>query len=179
MKVLIVVDMQNDFITGALGTPEAEKIVPIIREKIDQADEDTFIVFTRDTHDRNYLFTQEGKYLPVEHCIEGSFGWQIQNSLMITAGSHEYETFDKPTFGGLDMAYFLYDTVQSEGVIDSIELCGVCTGICVISNAFLLKAHMPEVPIIVDAAACACITPESHLRALESMKTCQIEVINE
>ena len=188
MKVLIVVDMQNDFITDSLGTPEAERVVPIVREKIEQADEDTLVIFTRDTHQRDYLFTQEGKNLPIEHCIHGTFGWQINNSLMITVskraerfedGYGNYLVFDKPTFGAPDLAYYLDEYESGYEDIESIELVGLCTGICVISNALIIKAHMPEVPIIVDAAACACITPESHLRALESMKTCQIEVINE
>lgn len=188
MKVLIVVDCQNDFLTGSLGTPEAQAILPIVREKIEKADEETLIIFTIDTHFEDYLNTLEGKNLPVAHCIHGTFGWQINNSIMITAskraeqinkGYSNYLIFDKNTFGSSELACYLYDENEYEQNLESIELCGVCTGICVISNALIIKAHLPEVPIIVDASACACITPESHLRALESMKTCQIEVINE
>ena len=188
MKVLIVVDCQNDFLIGSLGTPEAQAILPIVREKIEKADEETLIIFTRDTHFEDYLNTLEGKNLPVEHCIQGTFGWQINNSLMITTSKRaeqidneysNYLIFDKNTFGSSELAYYLYDENEYEQDLESIELCGVCTGICVISNALIIKAHLPEVPIIVDASACACVTPESHLRALRSMKTCQIEVINE
>ena len=168
-KILIVVDMQNDFIDGALGTKEAVAIVPYVKEAIDGFDGKVF--FTRDTHFENYMQTQEGANLPISHCIKGTDGWQIRaelDSLRTT------EAIDKLTFGSSD----LVDVLKAEGDIESITFLGLCTDICVISNAMLVKAFFPEVPLIVDAKGCAGVTPESHLRALEAMKVCQIKVIN-
>ena len=168
-KILIVVDMQNDFIDGALGTKEAVAIVPYVKKAIEEFDGKVF--FTRDTHFENYMQTQEGANLPVPHCIKGSEGWQIRaelDSLRTT------EALDKLTFGSSD----LVDVLKAEGDIESITFLGLCTDICVISNAMLVKAFFPEVPLIVDAKGCAGVTPESHLRALEAMKVCQIKVIN-
>lgn len=173
MKVLIVVDMQNDFITGSLGTKEAESIVSKVKEKIDGFDGK--IYFTRDTHEKNYLETQEGKKLPVSHCIKGTSGHDIVDSLQKPDGS---EVIDKPSFGSITLGEKLLSLNKQEP-IESITLVGLCTDICVISNAFIIKAFLPEVRIIVDAECCAGVTPESHRQALEAMKVCQIEIINQ
>lgn len=169
-KVLVVVDMQNDFIDGALGTAEAVAIVPKVADKIKYFD--GTVLYTRDTHEENYMETQEGKNLPVPHCIRGTEGWQIRTVLQ-QAGAM---VMDKPTFGSRELAEKLVD-MNREETIESITLIGLCTDICVISNAFVIKAFLPETPIIVDAACCAGVTPESHARALEAMKVCQITVV--
>ncbi len=169
-KILVVVDMQNDFIDGALGTAEAVAIVPKVAEKIKSFD--GTVIYTRDTHEKNYMETQEGKNLPVPHCIRGTEGWQIRSELQ-QAG---VEVVDKPTFGSRALAEKLVE-MNTEETIESITLIGLCTDICVISNAFVIKAFLPETPIIVDAACCAGVTPESHERALEAMKVCQIQVM--
>ena len=170
MKVLVVIDMQNDFIDGALGTKEAEKIVDGVQKEIalfkKNGDE---VVFTRDTHEKNYLSTAEGKNLPVEHCIKGTAGWEISEKLD-TADSL---IFDKPTFGSTGLAAYL----SRKDEIDEIEIVGLCTDICVISNALMIKAHLPETPVTVKGSLCAGVTPESHQRALESMKMCQIQIV--
>lgn len=172
MKLLIVIDMQNDFIDGALGTKEAVAIVPNVAKKIAGARATgEIVVFTRDTHQKNYLETQEGKNLPVVHCVEESDGWQISDKLE----TGESRIFNKPSFGSMELA----DYVSTLNGLEEIELVGLCTGICVISNAFILKAKLPEVKITVDASCCACVTPESHKTALAAMKLCQINVINE
>ena len=161
MKILIVIDMQNDFIDGALGTPEAVEIVPAVAEKIRQYREaGNPVVFTRDT--------QEGQNLPVIHCVEGTSGWEISPQLPV----ENARIINKPSFGSLELA----DYVASFEQIDSIELVGLCTDICVISNAMILKAALPEIPLLVDASCCAGVTPESHRNALEAMKMCQITV---
>ena len=166
-KVLIVVDMQNDFIDGALGTSEAVAIVPAVRKKIENFN--GTVIFTRDTHEENYLDTQEGKNLPVEHCIRGTDGWQITSALPVG----DAVVVDKPSFGSTELP----EVVAKLGELDEIELCGLCTDICVISNAMILKAAFPEVPMVVDHTCCAGVTPESHNNALEAMKMCQIKVI--
>ncbi|MGN0324701.1 MAG: cysteine hydrolase family protein [Lachnospiraceae bacterium] len=164
-RTLIVVDMQNDFIDGALGTKEAVAIVPSVKAKIreyqERGDE---IIFTRDTHQADYLSTPEGKKLPVEHCIEGTHGWQIAEGLEVPGCSY----IDKPTFGW---------THWNERTFDEIELIGLCTDICVVSNALILKATFPEAKIMVDASCCAGVTPATHAAALETMKMCQIDVV--
>ena len=169
-KILVVVDMQNDFIDGALGTAEAVAIVPKVAEKIKSFD--GTVIYTRDTHEENYMETQEGKNLPVPHCIRDTEGWQIRAELQ-QAGA---EVVDKPTFGSRALAEKLVE-MNREEAIESITLIGLCTDICVISNAFVIKAFLPETPIFVDAACCAGVTPESHARALEAMKVCQIAVV--
>ena len=169
-KILVVVDMQNDFIDGALGTAEAVAIVPKVAEKIKNFD--GTVLYTRDTHEENYMETQEGKNLPVPHCIRDTEGWQIRTELQ-QAGA---EVVDKPTFGSRALAEKLVE-MNREEAIESITLIGLCTDICVISNAFVIKAFLPETPIIVDAACCAGVTLESHARALEAMKVCQIAVV--
>ena len=169
-KILVVVDMQNDFIDGALGTSEALKIVPYVKEVIEGFVGKVF--FTRDTHFENYMESQEGKNLPVPHCIKGTHGWEIRNELDILRTT---EPIDKLTFGSSD----LVEVLKSQGEIESITFLGLCTDICVISNVMVTKAFFPEIPLIVDARGCAGVTPESHKRALEAMKVCQVKVINE
>lgn len=170
MKLLIVVDMQNDFIDMALGTKEAVAIVPSVAKKITEYKKNNYeVIFTRDTHQKNYLQTQEGKNLPVEHCIENTEGWKISDKLEVK----DSKVFNKYSFGSIELA----DYVSSLENIEEIELVGLCTDICVISNAFILKAKMPEVKISVDSSCCAGVTPQSHLNALEAMKMCQINVI--
>lgn len=172
-KILVVVDMQKDFIDGVLGTEEAEKIVDKVVEKIVTFDGE--VVFTRDTHFDNYMDTQEGKYLPVPHCNSGSIGWQLHENIAEVKPENA-KIFDKNTFGSLELARYLSEVNEKEG-IEQITFVGVCTDICVISNAMLAKAYMPEVEIVVDARCCAGVTPDSHNNALEAMKMCQI-IIN-
>lgn len=168
-KVLIVIDMQNDFIDGALGTAEAKAIVPKVKSIIENFDGDVY--FTRDTHGDDYMNTQEGRNLPVPHCIKGSDGWQISSVLDTTVAC---EIIDKPTFGYLPIA----DVIAEKGNdIAEITLIGLCTDICVVSNAMILKAKLPETDISVIASACAGVTPKSHRDALNTMKMCQIMVI--
>jgi len=169
MKYLIVVDMQNDFIDGSLGTDEAKGIVENVKKYIEAFEGE--IIFTRDTHEGNYLKTQEGKNLPVVHCVKNTYGWQIADGIM--PFSNGRKIFDKPTFGCVEMAEYLKDLGNSEEIV----IVGLCTDICVISNAFLLKAYMPEVKISVVSSCCAGVTPESHKRALDAMKICQINVM--
>lgn len=171
--ILIVVDMQNDFVDGALGTAEAVAIVPGVKEKIE--DFNGKVLFTRDTHYENYLQTQEGRNLPVEHCIKDTEGWQIRAEL---DALRKTEAVDKITFGSAELPEILKAENEKEP-INSITLIGLCTDICVISNAMLIKAFLPEVKVTVDAACCAGVTPESHKTALSAMKMCQIEIINE
>lgn len=169
-NVLVVVDMQKDFIDGALGTKEAEAIVDNVAEKIKGFDGE--VVFTRDTHYDNYLETQEGRKLPVKHCIKGTDGWQLDSKLAALRLDNA-KIFDKPTFGSVELAEYL----KSLSLLESVTLIGLCTDICVISNAMLIKAYLPEVKISVAASCCAGVTPESHKNALEAMKMCQIEII--
>lgn len=180
MKVLVVVDVQNDFITGALGTDAAQVALPTIRKRMEaflqeEKEEQKLVVFTQDTHDADYLQTQEGHMLPVVHCVRGSEGWKIPDE--IRRLSSDSPVFEKPTFGSETLAEYLQQVNQADP-ITSIELLGFCTDICVISNALLLKAALPEVPISVTADCCAGVTPDSHEAALRVMQSCQIEVKN-
>ncbi|MBQ1966406.1 MAG: cysteine hydrolase [Clostridia bacterium] len=170
MKVLCVIDMQNDFIDGALGTKEAEAIVENVKAKIElyRKNGDT-VIFTRDTHSEDYMNTQEGKNLPVPHCIKGSKGWEVSEKL----DTASYKIIDKPTFGSFELAEYISTLAD----VDEIELIGLCTDICVISNAMILKARFTETPIKVDSSCCAGVTPESHANALGAMKMCQINCI--
>ena len=170
-NILIVVDMQNDFIDGALGTSEAIAIVPRAEEKIRTFD--GTVIFTRDTHEENYMETQEGHCLPVPHCIRGTQGWQIHPAL---EALRKTEPVDKPTFGSETLGRLLL-SMNDADPIGSITLIGLCTDICVISNALLVKAFLPEVPIIVDSACCAGVTPQSHENALNAMRACQIKIV--
>ena len=172
-KILVVIDMQNDFIDGSLGTKEAQQIVPRVVEKMKEYDPWN-IYLTRDTHYENYLDTQEGRNLPVEHCIEGTHGWQLNAA--VAKAAEKATVIDKPTFGSNRLAGILMTERAQEAL--EIELVGLCTDICVVSNALLFKAAMPEAPITVDASCCAGVTPESHRHALETMKMCQIKVVN-
>jgi len=180
MKILVVVDMQNDFVDGSLGTQEAVAIVPRVAEKIDSFD--GMVTVTYDTHTPDYLTTQEGRNLPVLHCVEHSAGWQLTPP--VEEALHRYaqrtgrpaEVFPKPTFGSVELAARV-KALGGEN-IEEIILIGLCTDICVISNALLLKAFLPEVSITVDAACCAGVTPESHQNALAAMRMCQINVVN-
>ena len=172
MKVLAIIDMQKDFIDGALGTKEAVSIVPKVAERLKKAREDgETVVFTRDTHHADYLSTQEGRNLPVPHCMEGTEGWQIDAALPVL----DAPVFDKPGFGSPALIEFLKGLPE----LERVEFVGLCTDICVVSNALLFKAAMPEAPITVDASCCAGVTPESHRHALETMKMCQIKVVND
>lgn len=167
MKILCVIDMQNDFIDGALGSKEAEAIVENVKAKIElyRKNGDT-VIFTRDTHSEDYMNTQEGKNLPVPHCIKGSKGWEISEKLDTASD----KIIDKPTFGSFELAEYISTLAD----VDEIELIGLCTDICVISNAMILKARFTETPIKVDSSCCAGVTPESHANALGAMKMCQI-----
>lgn len=169
MKALIIIDMQHDFIDGALGTTEAKAIVDNVAQKVKDCQAAGYhLIYTQDTHQPNYLDTQEGRFLPVEHCIKNTHGWQIvpevwqENSIVI----------EKPAFGSLELADKL-----SELHPDTIELVGLCTDICVISNALILKARFPEIPVIVHADCCAGVSVESHQNALQAMRTCQVTVL--
>lgn len=164
-KTLIVVDMQNDFIDGSLGTKEAVAIVDNVKNKIAEYQANGYeIIFTRDTHQADYLNTNEGKHLPVEHCIEGTDGWKIREGLEVLGAIY----IDKPAFGYMNWRD--YD-------LEEVELVGLCTDICVVSNALIIKATYPEIKVTVDASCCAGVTPESHTAALITMKMCQVEVI--
>ncbi len=195
-NVFIVVDMQNDFVDGALGTPEAQAIVNKVADQIRaRANKDTILLVTKDTHNTNYMETLEGKNLPVAHCIKNTYGWELAPAIQeaIYDTRDKYFGFDsyfpyvadhivcKPTFGSMDLQNLLFViddmTGTQSGEIAEITLCGLCTGICVLSNAILCKATMPEVPIKVIEDCCACVTPASHQTALDAMKLCQIEII--
>jgi len=207
MKLLIVVDMQKDFVDGALRNEEAIKIVPSVVEKVSKAyaDKDTKVIFTKDTHGEYYMSTEEGKNLPVPHCIKGTDGWEIIDELKEyaddvvlkeTFGSfelgdilrgivsktgdrtNECQTSDMGVAMENNMAGSLDGTEKNGGRLDEIELIGLCTDICVISNAMLVKAYVPNVPIYVDAACCAGVTPESHDNALAAMEQCHIHIRN-
>lgn len=171
MKYLIVVDMQKDFVTGVLGTREAQQILPAVADKVRSFEGQ--VIFTRDTHQSDYMQTQEGKNLPVPHCIEGSEGWQLMDVLEEIRVERNLPVYDKVTFGCPELARDMVKADEQES-IESIELIGVCTDICVVSNALTIKAHLPEVPIYVDPACCAGVTPQAHEAALATMKSCQI-----
>ncbi len=171
MNLLIVVDMQNDFINGSLGTKEAQAIVPAVKAHILEAMEDRWqVIFTKDTHSIDYLKTQEGKNLPIKHCLRGSDGWQLHPELQdLSIGS---SVFEKGSFGSLELAEYVSSLNP-----DAIEVIGLCTDICVVSNVALLKAYCPEVPMSVRANCCAGVTPEAHEHALATMKSLQVEIL--
>lgn len=170
-KILLVIDMQKDFVTGSLGSPQAVSIVPAVKEKIAQYRQGQHdVIFTRDTHGEDYLTTQEGRHLPVEHCIRHTPGHEIIDELEVGSS----EVWDKPSFGSLDLAEHLADHYPD---LDEIELCGLCSDICVVSNALILKAKFPETTVSVDAKCCAGVTEESHQAALLTMKMCQVSII--
>lgn len=178
MKILVVVDMQNDFITGSLGTKEAQTIVPNVKKKIEETYKNKgYVFFTRDTHDEDYLDTLEGKKLPVPHCLSNSWGWEITEDIRAKDNA-DWDVINKTTFGSIYLGT-LITSYANYGNVDEIELIGLCTDICVISNAIMLKAKFPNIPIVVDASCCAGVTPQSHKNALEAMKMCQIDIIGE
>lgn len=173
MKYLVVVDMQKDFISGSLGSQEAEKIVPAVCEKILEYKKSGGKIFvTMDTHNENYLSTSEGKNLPVEHCIKGTEGWELDERIKQAVGD-DCEIFEKITFGSKELAEKFFSIIKPD---DTIELCGLCTDICVVSNALLIKAFCPETTISVNSNCCAGVTPEKHQAALETMASCQIKI---
>ena len=173
-SVLIVVDMQQDFIDGALGSEEAVTIVEKVAEKVRAAEEEgVLVLFTRDTHGEDYMNTEEGKNLPVPHCIKHTEGWQVSGKIPYP---QEARSFDKLTFGSLDLGNFLKELAFPP---ERVELVGLCTDICVLSNAVIAKAALPNAHIIVDAACCAGVTPASHDTALAAMKAIQVEVVNQ
>lgn len=188
MKVLVIVDMQYDFIDGALGSPEAQAIVPNVVDKIRNYEdkENTLLLFTKDTHYADYLDTLEGKYLPVPHCIENTPGWSINKDISAAASHPDFLKYSskkiinsrvyKNTFGSDDLRELLE---KEKDNIEEIEFMGLCTDICVISNVLMARQALPDVRIMVDASCCAGVTPEKHNAALEVMKSCQIEVVNE
>lgn len=183
MKILVVVDMQNDFIDGALGTPEAQAIVPKVVEKIKKYKEKgDAVICTMDTHYPNYLDTMEGKKLPVPHCIRLTDGWLMNKDVLEALGEYDdrWTTTEKRTFGSRAVTALVHHHLwDGDTQIDPamIEVVGLCTDICVISNVMLLKAEFPNAPIVVDSSCCAGVTPESHQRALEAMKMCHIDII--
>ena len=171
-KILIVVDMQKDFVDGALGTPEAVAIVPRVAAKIKAHEGD--ITVTYDPHGEGYMTTQEGAKLPVPHCIKGTPGWELDATVAAALLGRDYHVIEKPTFGSTALPEYLaanYDPAEVE-----IELIGLCTDICVVSNALLLKAHFTETAVSVDAACCAGVTPDTHAAALSTMRMCQVNV---
>ena len=175
-KLLIAVDVVNDFVDGSLGTPEAVAILPNVIAKIREYEESgDGILFLRDTHDEGYLRTQEGKNLPVPHTLIGSRGWLVADAIRDVIDTDKYLNLEKDRFACTDLELFLKEIEEPF----AIELIGICTGICVISNAFYIKALYPEAPISVDARCCACVTPETHQKALDIMKLCQVEIIGE
>lgn len=171
MKYLVVIDMQYDFVNGTLGTPEAVAILDKVKNKISayhEHPENCRILYTQDTHTEDYFYSQEGRYLPVIHCMKGTEGWNIVKELLVPGA----EIIEKPTFGSLELA----ERIAAAGDVENIELVGVCTDICVISNALILKARFPEVPISIDSRCCAGVTPESHERAIATMRMCHIDI---
>ena len=172
-KVLIVVDMQKDFVDGALGTKEAVAIVDAVVEKVKTFDGE--VIFTRDTHFDNYMETQEGANLPVPHCVKDTEGWDLIPELKAFCEEMKCKVYDKPTFGSTELAADL-KALYDAGELESVELIGICTDICVVSNALLIKAFMTELPVSLDSSCCAGVTPEKHESALETMRSCQVLV---
>lgn len=173
---LVVVDMQNDFVTGALGSPMAQAIVPALLERVRRHDGPVF--FTRDTHYTDYLATREGRMLPVEHCLEGSEGWEIVDPLDAFREEHGCPVFDKETFGSVELAKAAACGAK-DGSFTKVVLTGVCTDICVVSNALLIRSFAPELDVFVDASLCAGTSPEAHKAALKTMASCQVSILNE
>ena len=173
-KILIVVDMQRDFVDGALGSNEAVAIVDNVVNKIESFDGD--IIVTYDTHSEAYMTTQEGKNLPVPHCIKGTDGWKLDKKVQVALDRKTYKSFEKPTFGSTELPLYIMNNYNTKEI--EIELIGLCTDICVVSNALLMKANFPETKVSVDAACCAGVTPETHQAALTTMKMCQVNVID-
>lgn len=175
-KFLIVVDMQKDFVNGALGSKESMAIIDNVINKINKFDDE--IIITYDTHLNNYMNTREGKYLPIPHCIYYTEGWELDEKVENALIGKDIAKFEKNTFGSVELIDYFKNIIFDEKDVE-VTLIGLCTDICVVSNAMLLKAYFPEMSIIVDASCCAGVTPESHEAALLTMKMCQIDIINE
>lgn len=171
LNLLLVIDMQKDFVDGALGTPEAVKITGNVVDKVKSFDGE--VIFTRDTHFEDYLNTQEGRNLPVAHCIKDTAGWQLIPELESFRLEHACKVFDKPSFGSVELAEYVGGLYRA-GELESVTVIGLCTDICVVSNALMIKAFAPELPIYTDASCCAGVTPKKHAAALETMRSCQI-----
>ena len=171
-KFLVVVDMQKDFVDGALGSREAVAIVPAVVKKIESFDGEIFVTY--DTHFENYMQTNEGKHLPVPHCIKGTDGWQLNNDVENALSGKKFTKVEKNTFGSVDLPKLIEQAADGEDF--AVELIGLCTDICVVSNALLIKATFPEAPIAVDAGCCAGVTPQAHEAALATMASCQITI---
>ena len=177
MKIVIIVDCQNDFITGSLGTPEAQAMIPRLVDKINHSSDDTYFIFTKDTHYDNYLETAEGKKLPIKHCIKETEGWEIPAELTEHFANSPF-TIEKSTFGSYNLVEMIIEIIDSnDDKVEEIELCGLCTDICVVTNALILKTSFPECDIVVNSKCCAGTTPEAHEAALAVMRSCQIEVV--
>ena len=181
IDMLIVVDMQRDFVSGCLGSEEARAIVPAVCARIQRPKEEgTQVVFTLDTHESDYMDTREGRFLPVPHCIRGTEGWTLEPDVAKTC-SRGMISFEKPTFGSTALMHHVAALAGEKGYVNgkglTVELCGVCTDICVVSNALLIKAALPEADLTVDSALCAGVTPAKHEAALETMRSCQITVL--
>lgn len=172
-KILVVVDIQNDFVDGALGTPEAQAIIDNAADKIKNFDGDIFVTY--DTHYENYMDTLEGKKLPVPHCIKGTDGWQLNAKIADALNDKKYKTVEKLTFGSVELPELVKEAIGDETA--EVTLIGLCTDICVVSNALLLKANFLDSEITVDSSCCAGVTPETHTAALETMRCCQINII--
>lgn len=175
-KKLIIIDVQNDFITGSLGTEEARRMLPRLIDEAGRFSGE--ILMTQDSHSENYLDTQEGKMLPVPHCMIGTEGWGFPQELEKLRMERGIKVYQKPCFGSVDLVADLKDAYENN-LLDSVELVGICTDICVVSNALMIKAAMPELPVFVDASCCAGVTPQKHKAALEVMRSCQIIVRGE
>ena len=171
-KVLVVVDMQKDFVDGALGSKEAAAIVPAVVKKINEFDGEIFVTY--DTHFEDYLETAEGKKLPVPHCMKGTDGWELNDEVEQALAAKKFTPVEKKTFGSVDLPALIKETAGKDEL--TIELIGLCTDICVVSNALIIKANFPEAPVSVDASCCAGVTPGKHEAALETMRSCQIDV---
>lgn len=185
MKLLVIVDAQNDFITGSLANPEAQAAIPRMVKRIGELSQDTLVLFTKDTHYDNYLETEEGKNLPVKHCIYMTEGWSIHDAVSAAVKKGNFASWNtseiinsrilKETFGSVKLA----ELIRSLDGVEEVLFMGFCTDICVVSNVLLVKAYCPELKITVDASCCAGVTPQKHKAALETMKSCQIQVIGE
>ena len=171
-KFLVVVDMQKDFVDGALGSREAVAIVPAVVKKIESFDGEIFVTY--DTHFENDMQTSEGKHLPVPHCIKGTDGWQLNNDVENALSGKKFTKVEKNTFGSVDLPKLIEQAADGDDF--AVELIGLCTDICVVSNALLIKATFPEAPIAVDAGCCAGVTPQAHEAALATMASCQITI---
>ena len=172
-KILVVVDMQKDFVDGSLGSKEAVAIVPAVVKKIKDFEGDIFVTY--DTHYENYMETAEGKKLPVIHCIKGTDGWNLDDDVMNALVGKKYTPVEKVTFGSVNLPGLIKEAIGNEDF--EVEVIGLCTDICVVSNALIIKANFPEASIIVDSTCCAGVTPTKNEAALETMRSCQIDVI--